>query len=284
MRRILLIAVLVIAVVTFVLGVGISVSPGTFLIQNVPIGEEYSITGRNGFRIRFNKQYSSGVYVLSPKKPSDDGTKATGFYDFPDPDWFHLERDTLILAIDSMKASSMSIEFPNDPSLYNRHFLLGVDVNPTLESTTGMIAVGAYLLYRFETESRADIVPELPSGEMVFVPSVIKFENLGSAENKSQNLKIFLGGKNKRKVKLYRLDPESDVAKLTIFLTQGYQRVPEGVVFFPDEIEIDENGGKMFIQIAFDDRLPFKRMEEIIIAEQPDGNKAFMRVLLKSDS
>ncbi|MCD6595327.1 hypothetical protein J7L68_06610 [bacterium] len=264
-------------------GIGISVSPGTFLLQNVPIGEKYNITAVDGYRIKIGKDSGSKVYILTPRKPSDDGTKATGFYDFPEPSWFHLQRDMISLFADSTSTSEMWLTFPDDPSLYNRHFLLGVDVSPTVGSTSGMVAVGAYLLYRFETEPKADVLPELPGGEIAFVPSVIEFKNLGKSANVSKDLKIFRGETQRLNLKLYRLDPESEVAKFTILLTRGYRRAPEGIVYFPDNVTIDKDGGKIFIQVAYDKQLSYKRLEEIIIAESLDGKKAFLRVHLISE-
>ena len=273
----ILIWILIIAALLW--GVGISISPGTFLIQHVPVGKKFDISKEVGYVIKLGRDSSAGVYVLTPRKPSEDNVKATGFYDFPDPSWFHLQRDTLSLAADSTSYTRMWLELPDDPSLYNRHFLLGVDVSPTVESTRGMIAVGAYLLYRFETEPKDSVVPQLPAGEMVFVPSVVEFDSLGRTANVSRSLKLYRGGSVKTRVKLYRLDPESEVAKYTILLTPGYHRAPEGMVFFPENITIDpKEGGKLFVQVAYDKPPAYKRLEEIIIAESQFGEKAFLRV------
>ncbi|HDG67622.1 MAG TPA: hypothetical protein ENG11_00555 [candidate division Zixibacteria bacterium] len=279
MRKKYLITAAVFLAIAVAFGVGISVSPGTFLIQDVPVGKKFDISEKVGYVIRIGRNSGAGVYVLTPRRPSEDGTKATGFYDFPDPSWFHLQRDTLSLAADSTSYTKMWLELPDDPSLYNRHFLLGVDVSPTLESTKGMIAVGAYLLYRFETEPKEGVVPELPAGEMAFVPSVVEFDSLGRRANVSRTLKLFRGGEVKTRVKLYRLDPESEVAKYTILLTPGYRRAPEGIVLFPDQITIDpKEGGKLFVQVAYDKPPKHKHLEEIIIAESQFGEKAFLRV------
>ncbi|MCD6532379.1 hypothetical protein J7K99_08050, partial [bacterium] len=172
MREKSLIVAVVVLAIAVAFGVGISVSPGTFLIQDVPVGKKFDISEKVGYVIRIGRNSGAGVYVLTPRRPSEDGTKATGFYDFPDPSWFHLQRDTLSFAADSTSYTKMWLELPDDPSLYNRHFLLGVDVSPTLESTRGMIAVGAYLLYRFETEARFSVFRHLLAYEMAPVHSL----------------------------------------------------------------------------------------------------------------
>ncbi|RKZ35074.1 hypothetical protein DRQ33_00620 [bacterium] len=261
-------------------GLGISISPGTFLLQNVPVGKKYDITSETGYIIRMGKETGSATYVLTPRRPSDDGTNATGFYDFPEPSWFHLEKNILNLNGDEPPNTAMWVEFPDDPSLYNRHFLLGVDVTPIPETTSGMIAVGAYLLYRFETEPKAGVSPKLPKGEIAFVPSVLKFDQLGNKANISKDLKIFRGETKNLKLKLYRLDPESEVARYTILLSPGFHRAPEGIVYFPNQVNINQDSGNLFVQVAFDNGLPHKKLEEIIIAESPDGKKAFLRVHL----
>ncbi len=278
MRRLVLFVFFALAALC--VGVGISVSPATFLLQNVPLGERYDITGAAGYRIRISGVSRPGNYVITPRRPSEDGTKATGYYDIPDASWFGVEECTLFVSPDKPAETAMWIDFPDDPSLYNRHFLLGVDVSPTLESTRGMLAVGAYLLFRFETPPKEGVVPKLQKGEMAFVPSVVSFEDLRKGDVRSYNLKLFTWTEQPQKIKLYRLDPESDVAKITILLTRGFRRAPEGVVLFPEEISASSAGGKLFVQVALAEELPYRRMEELVMAEAPNGNKAFLRVRL----
>ena len=260
--------------------IGISVSPGTFVIQDVPIGEQYDISKRVGYTIRISGVSHQTKFILTPRKPSEDGTIATGYYDFPNPEWFSLECDSVDVSPEKAGEVAIWVYLPDDPSLYNRHFLLGVDVSPTVETTRGMLAVGAYLLYRFETLPKADIVPRLQYDELAFVPSAVVFDSLKIGDNRSVNVRVHSGSEAKQTLKLYRLDPESDVAKLTILVTPGFQRAPEGLVFFPEKINLDESGGKLFVQAAISKEMSYPRLEEIIMVENSNGNKAFLRVRL----
>lgn len=265
-------------IIVLAIGVGISVSPGTFIIQDIPVGVRYDITSQAGYRIKIGATSSPGYYIITPRRPSDDGTRATGYYDFPNPEWFHTEYCTIYVAPDTAGHTAMWISLPDDPGLYNRHFLLGVDVSPMIENTRGMIAVGAYLLFRFETEPKEDVVPTLQTNEIVFVPSVVKFDSLGVGDNISKTVRIFSDEANGKNIKLYRLDPKSDVAQITIRLSLGYARAPEGMVLFPEQIKVDNGSGKLFVQVAIAEKMKARRMEELIIAEAPNGNKAFLRV------
>ncbi len=275
MRYLSIIAIFLAAIVA---GIGISVSPGTFVLQDVPVGKMFDISGQIGYFIKIGSQSKPGYYVLTPRKPSDDGTKATGYYDFPNPEWFFTEYETLYVSPKSDAQTAMWLKLPDDPSLYNRHFLLGVDVSPIIEETKGMISVGAYLLFRFETEAKAGVVPKLQDGEMAFAPSVVRFDSLSKGDNKSIDIKFYSWGKKRQPIKLYRLDPESDVAKITIIPTPGYRRAPEGLLYFPEKIWSNSDGENLFIQVALPEEMDYPRLEDFIIAEAPNGNKAFLRV------
>ena len=259
-------------------GVGISVSPGTFVIQEVSVGEMFDISGQVGYFIKIGAQSNPGYYTITPRRPSDDGTTATGYYDFPQPDWFHTEYGTLYVDPKHDAQTAMWLTLPDDPALYNRHFLLGVDVSPIIEDARGMISVGAYLLFRFETEPKAGVVPDLQDGEMVFAPSVVQFDSLSKGDNKSVDLKFFVWSEQKQPIKFYRLDPESDVARITIVPTPGYRRAPEGIIYFPETMRADNNGANFFVQVALSEEMNYPRLEDFIIAEAPNGNKAFLRV------
>jgi hypothetical protein len=274
---------IVITLAAIALPIGISVSPGTFLIQDVPLGKTLDITGTVGYKLQVGGVANRTEFTIVPKKPSADGTKATGYYDFPEPDWFKTGALKIIAKSDSFGSTNMWVTLPNDPALYNRHFLLGIDVSPTVETTKGMLAVGAYLLFRFETPAAENVVPSLEKNEMVFVPSIVDFKAYKAGEAQSKNLKLYSSEKSKQVFKLYRLDPESDVAKLTILVSPGYQRAPEGSVFFPEKITLENGVGKLFVQAAFASVLPYPRVEELIIAESPLGNKAFVRVKITNE-
>ncbi len=265
-------------------GVGISISPGTFLIQDVPLGVEYDITANQGYVIRLSNVSPSAVYILTPRRPSEDNTRATGYYDFPEPSWFHTGQDTLVISAHGYAQTQMWLTMPDDPSLYNRHFLLGVDVSPTIESSKGLLSVGAYLLYRFETLPKEGVKPILHPNEMAFVPSVVTFENVKVGDIRTKELFLYSGDSLRGQCRFYRLDPESDVAKLTILTSPGFRRAPENIVFFPEEGWLSSEGTKFFVQIAIPEEIKFTRIEEIIIAEAPNGNKSFLRVkLLKKE-
>lgn len=274
-------ALLIIAFVAVLInGIGISISPGTFLIQDVPLGIEYDITANQGYAIRLSNVPASAVYILTPRRPSEDNTRATGYYDFPDPSWFHTGQDTLVIAADGYAQTPMWLMMPDDPSLYNRHFLLGVDVSPTVESSKGMLSVGAYLLYRFETPPKEGVKPTLYPSELAFVPSVVIFDDIKAGDIRSVDLMLYSGDSLRGQCKFYRLDPESDVAKLTILTSPGFRRAPENTVFFPEQGWLSSEGTKFFVQVALLEELGFPRVEEIIMAEAPNGNKAFLRVKL----
>ncbi len=257
----------------------IRVSPSTFLIQNVPIGEECNISEKYGYKIKISQISFRTLFYMQPSKPSDIGTSVTGFEDIVDENFFYTKPETMQVAPDSMSSAEMYINFPDDKSLYNRHFLLGVDVSEVARQVRGTLAIGAYLILRIETEPNSEAIPVLDSGGVLFVPSVIEFDTLADNDTVYGNVKLFAA--ESVWCELYRLDPSSVVAEKTILLSVGHARVLEGLVSFPDSVQATPEGTSFQIRVTLSERLPRSRMEEIIIAKTSEDKKIFFRVKLK---
>ena len=272
-------AVLLATIVCLVSAIGIRISPATFLVQDVPVGEFFSITKKYGYIIRISQVPASGYYSLTVKKPSEDGQTATGFEDIPDVNWFYLERETLYISNDSAVTCSIGVNFPDSAPLYNRHFLVGVEIMPIPESVRGNLLLSAELLFRIETEPKAGIKPKISPGEFVFVPSAVDFDSLRPNDTVTVEVKLFSG--ESTLCHLSRLDPETPVARKTILPTVGYMRIKESMIEFPESVLATPQGASIPISLKLSGKLPRPRLEEVIIAEADSAVVAFLRVRMR---
>lgn len=256
------------------------ISPGTILLQNIPLGDTIDIARDYGHILRIVSSGRKALYTVRPRKPSADRTSATGYSDIQNPDWFFFENDTVVVPAGGIGKDKFYLYIPSDSSLFNRHFLAGVNVSPIVTKDMGSIVLGAYLLFRVETEAVEGIEPiELQRDEIVFVPSVITFDSVMQGESYTRFVEIYYGGPRHLVSSLARLDPNSDVARYTILLTPGYTRVPDSTWFDCESPVVLTADAPCIIgiKLTVPQNVQKKRYEELLLL---DGfqKKAFLRI------
>ena len=231
MRRELIILILLLFAVHSAFCSGIKITPGTILIQNIPVGKQFDFFDEQGLTIKiYNTDDYPKRYLLSPNRPGEMNTTVTGYFDIFDPSWFSLDTNSVIVPPKDTAEIGMRVHIPDNPSWYNRHWLVGIDVS---EDTTGKalpgqaIIMGAYLLYRLETEPSDEVVPETIGEEIITVPSVLDFGKVRHGEKYQKTMTVYQKVEPTMHMEIHPLDPESDVAKLTILINQPYQRVKD---------------------------------------------------------
>ncbi|MBN1756556.1 hypothetical protein JW877_10160, partial [bacterium] len=99
MNKTLLLFIVLVLSVNLVEGVGLSVAPGTILIEDFPVGDFYDFQEERNYTIRIrNGDDTPHTYTLKAERPSESESRATGFYDIPYPEWFYLEVETVTVA------------------------------------------------------------------------------------------------------------------------------------------------------------------------------------------
>ncbi len=279
--------------ITLIFAAGISIRPGTILLQDAPVGDLYDFYERRMQSIKIGPAEKDIAYNLYPEKASEGGTKATGFYDFPEPEWFILEKETLEVREGEVGEVRMWLEIPAEDGLYNHHWLLGIPVTPiSIPGRGAQIQVGAYLLFRIETEAKSGVVPICAPEEIVAVPSKLEFLEILPGEEITKVVTLFQGRDMSGLYTVKRLDPESDVARLTILGTPGFPRLSEpGWIEYPDTVVIpgaDEGGGPFPVTVNIPSGAQVRRFEEILMFEKVEtriqtGNEtrpAFLRIIV----
>ena len=249
MRRNLIILILLLFAVHSAFCSGIKVTPGTILVQNIPVGKQFDFFAEQGLTLKiYNTEDYPKRYLLSPNRPSEMNTTATGYFDILDPSWFSLDTNSVTVPPGETAEIGMRVSIPDNSSWYNRHWLIGIDVS---EDTTGKtlpgqaIIMGAYLLYRLETEPLDGVVPETIGEEIITVPSVLDFGKVKRGEKYERTITVYQKIEPAVHMKIYSLDPESDVAKLTILINQPYQRVKNPDWFsYKEKLSVKNGEGK----------------------------------------
>jgi len=282
-REIIILVLLVVILSSFAMRM--RVVPGTILMQEAPVGETYDFAESRGQSITIGPVERDGSYLLMAQPASEGGCQATGFYDFPNADWFILAADSVYVEQGKATQVPMWLEIPDNEGYYNHHWLLGISVNSSVAGLKGnVIQPGVYLLFRFETESNPDAVPVCAQEEIVCAPSALKLSELHVGDTVNSVLKLYQGNTMARLYTVSRLDPTSDVAKLTIKGTPGFPRLsnPEWVEY-PDTIVIPgvkEGAGVFPVTVNIPSGSQVRRFEEILMIEGVGSRPAFIRILV----
>ena len=149
-KKIVLVGIFIIAIGLF--AAGIKVRPGTLVLHEAPIGETYDFQTARGQSIVIGPVQKKRVYSLLSEPASLGGSQATGYFDFPNPDWFELEFDVVSIEAGTDESIAMWMTIPGEEGYYNHHWLVGIPITPVTDSfSSEQIQVGAYLLFRIET-------------------------------------------------------------------------------------------------------------------------------------
>ena len=296
MRKFYTVMILTFLMVCSLFSIGIKIQPATFVIQNVEIGKTIDMYNDHGHILRIYGGNRESRYSIEPVKPSDSGTKITGYFDFPNPEFFWTELDTMTVPADISSSTSddmadnpMYMKIPSNDNYYNRHYMLGVNVQPVLNGNSGNVVLGAYLQFRIETEAKTGVVPEVTGrDEIVFVPSVIELKDVEPGKEYLAHVKIYSGMKFNRHFDVKPLDPNSPVGKITILTSPGFKRVQEHSWLSytsADNIGDDDNiklklistsPTDLYISLFVPERQKEKRFEELLMIE--GDTKSFLRI------
>ena len=266
-------------------GLGFRVSPGTILLHDAPVGKPYDFAAERNQTIRIGPVNYDMTYEIHAEPASVGNSSATGFFDFPNADWFSFAAETVSIAAGEVAELPMWLNIPKDEGLYNHHWLLGIPVTPIASGKgAAQIQVGGYLQFRFETEAKADVVPKCAQNELVAVPSTVRFEDMLPGMERIEIPKLFHGRAHALMYSVERLDPSSDVARITILGTPGYPRLthPEWIEY-PKEIVVpgsSEGGGPFPITINIPEGAQVRRFEEILLLKNDQTRPAFIRILV----
>lgn len=276
---------ILLAIISSVFALGFRISPGTILLYDAPVGKPYDFAMERNQTIRIGPVEGEITYELHSEKPSMGNSSATGYFDFPEPIWFSFGAETITVEAGKISEIPMWLNIPMDEGLYNHNWLLGIPVTPiAVAKGATQIQVGGYLQFRIETQAKENVIPKCGLNEIVAVPSKLAFENMQPGIERVEVATLFHEKLNSSLYTVERLDPSSDVAKLTILGSPSYPRLtnPEWIEY-PKEIVIpgsDEGGGPLPITLKIPADAQVRRFEEILLIKSNKTKTAFLRVLV----
>jgi len=272
-------------IVPALLAIGFRISPGTILLHDAPVGRPFDFATERGQVIRIGPMDYDMTYHIRAEPASAGNSSATGYFDFPNASWFSVAAETVFAPAGEVTELPMWLNIPDDDGWLNHNWLLGVPVSPiAVGEGAAQIQVGGYLLFRFETEAKAGVVPYCAENEIVAVPSRTLFDKMLPDVPRTEVVELYHGRQRALLYSVERLDPDSDVARLTILGTPGYPRLtnPEWVEY-PEEIVIPgkgEGGGPFPITVNVPRDEPVRRFEEILLIKSDHAKTAFLRILV----
>lgn len=255
----------------------IRMSPAAFTAQNIPIGMEFDLGVPLVIRLSENDTVAK-YFTATPLKPGEVRNDwLDGYEEIPDAGYLKIEGDGAVyVEPDKPVTRRLLIEFPEDSSLLNRHFLVQLRVMP--QEASGMfqaVLVGSYLL---ETSPSKDRFTKPGGYPLSVAPSRLSLDSAGFGV-----VRIYNNHEHTLKV-LTRLDIPPNTEKLHVELTRGFVRGVLG-----DGIELDKKelfiqpGGFEDITIIMDADLRdsiSRNSEYILWVETPEieNSRRFVRV------
>ncbi len=255
----------------------VRMSPAAFTAQNIPIGTEFDLSVPLTIRLSENDTIAK-KFTVTPLLPSEVRSEwLAGYEEIPSADFLKIGGEGDIFVSPREPAiRRLLIEFPDDNSLLNRHFLVHLRVMP--QDVSGMfqaVLVGSYLL---ETSPSADRFTK-PGGHPISVsPSIVAFDSLGFA-----TVRIYNNHDSALEV-ILRLDIPPQTDKMQVELTRGFIRgvLGDGVSIDKSKILVQAGGFEdVTIRIKPDFRATISRNSEYILwLEVPGFEKSerFIRV------
>lgn len=283
-HRLLITAVLLLSGVSCLLGIGIKAVPATILLEEIPLGKTFDFEKEKGIVISIYNDSDQGYkYHISAERPSSSDTKATGYFDFPEPNWCWFDRETVSIYPRSEEKIRLYMRIPDSTYYYNRHWLLAIAITPFEiigeHEGTASIALGAYLLYRIETQSNIKGTSKKDEQELFTIPSVVEFADVEPSKRYEKTVKIVSPFKNKS-VRIERLDPSSDVAKLTILVGQGFVRLNRlEWLNYDTLVSLKDGTGSLNLKLQTPpEKEELNRNYEEILLLKCEDKKAFVRI------
>lgn len=268
---------------------GLSVAPGGLLIQYVKLGETYDLYQKSGIALIIeNKDTSPHIYKLTALKPSEAGNKKwlKGYAQIPDPSWFWLENNEVLVEPQSKQEVKMFLKIPDEDKYYNQRWTVSLEVTGKPEAGS-MLALAVYPRYQIETESKAGL-KEKPDGLIGFEPSVLVFKDLALGKKQESKIIIYNNDSQSRRFNITPKIITVDPAREQIVASPGYSWLPNIKWLKADlkkmEIKPDESR-ELNITVNIPRRKEYyqRKYEALIFAESEEGLSGFARVQVQTE-
>jgi len=169
---------------------GIGIGPGMTVAGNIPIGKEVS----PGIEFEVHN-YGKVARVLSLRamKPAEAGLTGweKGYEAIPDISWCKLEREKIEAPPESVTKVKAIFNFPDDPKLANRKFMVGVALERDTSGGKGGAGISLRMVSRLGIETTArDDVDGAGASAISLIPAILRNNSAKAGQQYSATFKI----------------------------------------------------------------------------------------------
>lgn len=264
-------------------GRGLGVTPGSLLIQGVPIGEVYEL--KIPLTIH-NRSEELRSYILKALRPSQIGAECPiGYLELPEEGFLYLEPSEVVIPPEGMAQARIYLSIPHEDRYYNQHWVSLIEVKGKPHGGEG-IALAAYPLFFIETEPRCDLT-QRPDGLTGLRPAQVLLKDLplGKIEGVTE-VEIY---NNSDSSHLYTITPIPFYTEREkgIGLSDSYEPLPDPAWIVPQPKSLKIERGKsgivsLGLNIPVRPEFYAKRWEGIVLVKPEEGPPVFIRVLLRT--
>jgi len=268
---------------------GLGINMGIELLQQVPLGENYSVKPT---LIISNNSDKANTFVLSTIKPSTGLGTTLGYSDLPELGWISFEKKEMQIPANSSDSVRVYLSIPKEDRYYNRHWSVYISVAGKPGSST--ITLACYPKILIETESQQSS-NQKNVALLGLEPSVVKFENVQPGKPNLKKIKIYNNSDKKQVYGISVLGSESCVEK-RIFSTPGYNWIPDSswVKLYTGKLSSGKStpfrinvGANKSLSLKLEVNLPkdkqYKKWEGIILVESDEGLSNFVRLYIEPE-
>lgn len=259
---------------------GLSVEPGSLLIQHVTLGRTYDLFHDLNVPIVIrHKGDSPCTYCLSTHKPSEIGKLVEGYTDIFDPSWLWFDKNEVTILPNGSATIQMYLRVPKDDRFYNQHWTVGIKVESKPEYGK-IFVLGVISRIHLETEINEDIGIK-PDGLLGVCPARIKI----GGKNKKAMLRIFNNDKKKHQYQLRVFVPNKNARHEQINISPKFNWIPDTGWIKVNHQRIVIGQGKsrnIKLQLSLPDGKKVITPWEALLMVQPDeGVTGFVRVQIE---
>ena len=265
----------------------VSVKPRVLLIQEVPLGELYSMSESSGIHLSIhNKRGELHTYILSACGPSSVGLEwPIGYSQIPDPDWLQLGREEMSIDAGGVGYTDVRLRIPMQERYYNQKWVVAVAV----KSKPGQPNIApVYLQVQIETQSRGD-TRERATGLIGLEPGAILLKNvsLGFSEGATQ-VRIYNNDEEEHTYTLIPMDQRFRSAEQQIISSPTYSWIPEPEWIIPAQTKVEAKAGGSLIvplNLAIPEESNYygRKWEGILFVRSDEGFGNFLRIQIETE-
>ena len=158
------------------------ISPGVFVVTNVPLGKEISASDGVAAIVIHNEESEQPLaVVLAATRPREGGVLSwePGYEEFPDASWCRLDKTELEVPAKGVGKANLFINVPDKPENYNRRWMLAVVCGQKpKEQVAGAAGAGIRLATRVGIETLPNAnVDGTGNGAVALIPSVLAYQD-----------------------------------------------------------------------------------------------------------